>query len=61
MLLLHRCARKLFFVEPGVKERMLEQAVREGDMSFVKYLVTEQGMDVNGEPVVYIKNQNINM
>ena len=42
----------LTFVEPGLKKRVLKQAVLEGDVSFVKYLVTEQGVDVNGESSV---------
>ena len=42
----------LFVIEPGLKKRVLKQAVLEGDVSFVKYLVTEQGMDVNGESSV---------
>ena len=42
----------LFVVEPGLKKRVLKQAVLEGDVSFVKYLVTEQGVDVNGESSV---------
>ena len=42
----------LFAIEPGLKKRVLKQAVLEGDVSFVKYLVTEQGVDVDGESSV---------
>ena len=41
-----------FYIEPGLKKRVLKQAVLESDLSFVKYLVTEQGVDVNGESSV---------
>ena len=42
----------VFVKEPGLKKRVLKQAVLEGDVSFVKYIVTEQGVDVNGESSV---------
>ena len=42
----------LFVIEPGLKSRVSKQAVLEGDVSFVKYLVTEQGVNVNGESSV---------
>ena len=35
---------------PGLINSVLELAVSEGDMNFIKYLVTKQGVDINGEP-----------
>ena len=37
---------------PGLIRGVLELAVCEGDVNFIKYLVTKQGVDVNGEPVL---------
>ena len=36
---------------PSLILGILEQAVCEGDVDFIKYLLTKQGVDVNGEPL----------
>ena len=41
---------KVYVTEPDLVTRVLELTSREGDLGFIKYLVTEKGMDVNGEP-----------
>ena len=41
---------KVFITEPDLVTRVLELTICEGDVDFIKYLVTEQGVDVNGEP-----------
>ena len=41
-----------FLAQPSsLVMRMLELAVLECDMEFIKYLITEQSVDVNGEPL----------
>ena len=35
--------------------RVLELAIEECDVQFIKYLVTEQSVDVKGKPFVYTK------
>ena len=42
---------KVYLTEPDLVTRMLELTIREGDVDFIKYLSTEQGVDVNGEPL----------
>ena len=41
---------KVFVTEPESLTRVLELTICEGDVDFIKYLVTEQGVDINGEP-----------
>ena len=36
---------------PSLVRGVLDQAIREGDVDFLKYIVTKQGVDVNGEPL----------
>ena len=36
---------------PSLIRGVLERAVCEGDVDFINFLVTEQGVDVNGEPL----------
>ena len=36
---------------PGLIRGVLKLAVRKGDVDFIKYLVTKQGVNVNGEPL----------
>ena len=36
---------------PSLIRGVLEQAVCEGDVDFINFLVTEQGVDINGEPL----------
>ena len=39
----------LFVTEPDLVTRVLRLTICEGDVGFIKYLVTEKGVDVNGE------------
>ena len=41
----------VYFTEPDLVTRVLELTICEGDVDFIKYLVTEQGVGVNGEPM----------
>ena len=42
---------KIYVTEPDLVTQVLELTICEGDVDFIKYLVTEQGVDVNGEPM----------
>ena len=42
----------MLVAEPGLVERVLEQAVYKTDMDFIKYLVTEQGVAVKGKSLI---------
>ena len=40
---------KVYFTEPDLVTRVLELTICEGDVDFIKYFVSEQGVDVRGE------------
>ena len=44
---------KVYVTEPDLVTRVLELTICKGDVDFIKYLVTEQGVDVNGKPLLF--------
>ena len=45
----------VYVTNPDLIVRLLELVSKESDVDFIKYLVTEQGVDVKGKPFVYTK------
>ena len=39
-------------LDPRLLDQVLELTTKEGDVDFIKYLITEQGVDVKGKPFV---------
>ena len=49
----------VYITDSDLIARVLELVIKKEDVDFIKCLVTEQGVDVNGEPFVYTQKSTI--